>query len=193
MRDPPRDVTLRAEAAGEADDVRRLVIEAFDDPVLGDLLGSLRASRAWIDGLSYVAESNGALVGQVLFTQSLLDAPKRLVDVLVLSPLGVLPAYQGRGIGSALVRYGLEQVHERPAGVRRGLACVLLALGFRSRRAPRAPSSVPADPSGGVPGDEAAVVRALDDGHACVRRAVVAARLRWPAWLSPSSRHKIRL
>ncbi len=114
MRDLPRDVTLRAEAAGEADDVRELVIEAFDDPVLGDLLGSLRSSRAGIDDLSCVAESNGALVGQVLFTQSLLDAPKRLVDVLVLSPLGVLPTYQGRGIGSALVRYGLERVLERP-------------------------------------------------------------------------------
>jgi len=67
--------------------------------------------------LSYVAESNGALVGQVLFTQSLLDAPKRLVDVLVLSPLGVLPACQGRGIGSALVRHGLKQVRGRPEPV----------------------------------------------------------------------------
>jgi putative acetyltransferase len=43
-----------------------------------------------------------------MFTRSLLDAPRRLVEVQVLSPLGVLPAYQKRGIGSALVRHALN-------------------------------------------------------------------------------------
>ena len=42
-----------------------------------------------------------------MFTRSLLDAPRRLVDVQVLSPLGVLPEHQRQGIGSALVRAGL--------------------------------------------------------------------------------------
>jgi putative acetyltransferase len=34
--------------------------------------------------------------------------------VLVLSPLSVLPVRQGRGIGSALVRYALRELDERP-------------------------------------------------------------------------------
>ena len=48
-----------------------------------------------------------------MFTRSLLDTPRRLVAVQVLSPLGVLPEQQGRGIGSALVRHGLTTLAER--------------------------------------------------------------------------------
>lgn len=74
----------------------------------------MRASPDWIDGLSFVAEQSGAVVGHVLFTRSLLDATRRLVDVLVLSPLAVAPPHQGRGVGSALVRHGLAAVARRP-------------------------------------------------------------------------------
>jgi putative acetyltransferase len=52
-----------------------------------------------------------------MFTQSLLDAPRELVPVQVLSPVGVLPAFQGRGIGSALIRHGLELLAARPCPV----------------------------------------------------------------------------
>jgi putative acetyltransferase len=48
-----------------------------------------------------------------MFTSSLLDAPPRLVQVQVLSPVGVVPAWQGRGAGSALIRKGLELLGER--------------------------------------------------------------------------------
>lgn len=47
------------------------------------------------------------------FTRNLLDAPDRLVDVQVLSPLGVAPQHQHRGVGSALVRYGLDELSRR--------------------------------------------------------------------------------
>ncbi len=78
MPSVPGGVTFRPEAEGEAGAVRRLVAAAFGEPVLASLLDSLRAGDAWVDGLSYVAEREGALVGQVLFTRSLLDAPERL-------------------------------------------------------------------------------------------------------------------
>jgi putative acetyltransferase len=63
--------------------------------------------------LSLVAEDGGEVVGHVLFSRSLLDAPRRLVPVSVLSPLGVLPERQRRGIGAALVRRGLELMDRR--------------------------------------------------------------------------------
>jgi putative acetyltransferase len=108
------DVTVRPERRDEAGGVADLVREAFGDERVARLVDELRASPDWIDDLSYVAESGGNLVGHVLFTRSWLDAPPRLVDVLVLSPLSVAPEHQGRGVGSALVRAALTRVESRP-------------------------------------------------------------------------------
>ncbi len=77
------------------------------------IVDDLRSSDAWL-GLSYVAYDEAGLAGHVAFTRSRLDAPNRLVDVLVLSPLSVRPRRQGQGIGSALVRYALGELVERP-------------------------------------------------------------------------------
>lgn len=86
---------------------------SFGEPVVADLVDALRASNDWLPGMSFVAEYDGEVVGQVLFTRSLLDAPERLIGVLVLSPVSVLPAYQGAGIGSALIRHGLSAAAQR--------------------------------------------------------------------------------
>ena len=107
-------VRFRPERDGEQAVVRGIVEDAFGEPRVGALVDALRASPDWIDGLSFVAESRDGLIGHVLFTRGLLDAPARLVDVLVLSPVSVLTAQQGRGIGSGLVRHGLEQLAHRP-------------------------------------------------------------------------------
>ena len=107
------DLAFRPERPDEVDAVDAMVIAAFGDDKLRGLLRDLRGSDAWIDGLSFVAELDGEIVGHVLFTRSLLDAPPRLVDVLVLSPLAVRADVQGRGIGSALVRHALAEVGKR--------------------------------------------------------------------------------
>ncbi len=75
-------------------------------------MDDLRATMSRGDGLSLVAEHDGALVGHSMFTRGLLDAPRRLVEVRVLSPLAVLPEHQRRGVGSALVRRGLDILAE---------------------------------------------------------------------------------
>jgi predicted N-acetyltransferase YhbS len=62
-------------------------------------------------GLSFVAEEGGSVVGHVMNTWSSIEGSG--VRVLQLSPLGVLPAYQGRGHGSALVRASLDAVRAR--------------------------------------------------------------------------------
>ena len=108
-------IVCRPERPGEERAVRSVVADAFvDEPVVADLVDALRVSPDWIDGLSLVAEVEGHLVAHVLFTRALLDAPRRLVPVLVLGPVGVARAHQRRGIGSALVRHGLELVRQRP-------------------------------------------------------------------------------
>jgi putative acetyltransferase len=108
------NAVCRPERPGEEAAVRAVVADAFvAEPVVADLVDALRASPDWIDGQSFVAEAGERLVAHLLFTRGLLDAPRRLVEVLVAGPLGVARDYQRQGIGSALVRYGLEQVRLR--------------------------------------------------------------------------------
>jgi putative acetyltransferase len=113
----PATVEVRAESAGDEPAVADLLTSAFDGPVVAELVGSLRRSDWWVEGLSLTAVVGRELVGYVLFTSAIVDAPERLVDVLVLSPLAVAPEHQGRGIGSALVREGLALASRRPEPV----------------------------------------------------------------------------
>jgi putative acetyltransferase len=110
----PAEVEIRTMAPDELPVVRAVAVAAFgDDEHLGELVDALAASWVWDESLSFVAERDGRIVGQVLYTHARLDAPRRLVDVLVLSPVGVVPDLQGRGIGSSLIERSLEVVAER--------------------------------------------------------------------------------
>lgn len=87
--------------------VGRVVSRAFGDD--GERITALvtaleRADRA---RLGLVAEVGGAVVGHVMLSDGWVDARDRLVPVLVLSPLSVDPAHQGRGIGTALIEAAL--------------------------------------------------------------------------------------
>jgi putative acetyltransferase len=75
------------------------------------LAGELHASEWYEPELSFAAEEEGRIVGHVMNTWCWLEggSPR----VLQLSPLGVLPGFQRRGHGSALVRASLDAVRAR--------------------------------------------------------------------------------
>lgn len=109
------DIAIRAERAADVPRIRRVVAAAFaGQPVVADLVDALRASTAWRTGLSCVAVAGPDIVGHVLATRAWLDAPHALVEVLVLSPLSVIPDRQGHGIGTRLVRHLLTIAAKRP-------------------------------------------------------------------------------
>jgi len=87
-------------AAFDPEDVPRLVVELREREDL------------YVPELSFVAEDDGAVVGHVMNTWNWIEETG--VRVLQLSPLGVLPAHQGQGHGSELVRASLDAV--RAAG-----------------------------------------------------------------------------
>jgi putative acetyltransferase len=110
---------IRPEQVGDLAGVQDLHRQAFGshgEKVAG-LVPDLRRLVTAAAGLSLVAERAGEPVGHVMFTPALLDAPRRLVTVEVLSPLAVLPRWQGRGIGGALVRHGIEILTARSVPV----------------------------------------------------------------------------
>jgi putative acetyltransferase len=103
---------IRQERPGDTDavaDVHRDAFGAAGDTIAA-LVEELRALQRDFGGLSLVAEHDGQVVANVMFSRGLLDAPAQLVDVQILSPLAVRPTQQRQGIGTALVRAGLEAV-----------------------------------------------------------------------------------
>jgi putative acetyltransferase len=86
----------RAAFGAEGDDVARLAAELHERADLH------------VPELSFVAEEDGRVVGHVMNTWSEIEGSD--ARVLQFSPLGVLPEYQGRGHGSALVRASLDAV-----------------------------------------------------------------------------------
>lgn len=108
-------VLVRPQAAGDREAVHRVVAEAFahhglEVVAMVEALNAAGKTRA-----SLVAEVDGEVVGHVQLSHSWLDARPRLVDVLVLSPLGVLPSHHGRGIGSALLEAAVQAARDTGA------------------------------------------------------------------------------
>ena len=103
------DLIIRTQRPGERALVREVITRAFGRPVVADLAEALQDSPAGAAGLSFVAETDGRLAGHAQLSRSWLDAPRRLVEVLVLSPVGVIPECQRQGIGGRLVHHALAE------------------------------------------------------------------------------------
>lgn len=77
------------------------------------LVDALRSASTSLEPLSLVAVVGGRVVGHVMLSACRLDALPRLVDVMSLSPLGVLPEFQRQGIGTRLVADALAGADRR--------------------------------------------------------------------------------
>jgi putative acetyltransferase len=106
-------VLIRRETAADIAAVEALHRAAFgDDGRVSRLVSMLRDAPAPLPPLSFVVTADGAVVGHTMLSASRLDAPHRLVDVYVLSPLGVLPSHQRRGIGTRLISAALTAAEQ---------------------------------------------------------------------------------
>ena len=105
---------IRSEDAGDAPAIHNVNQQAFGRVAEADLVDLLRAHGRCT--LSLVTEEADQVVGHALFTPVRIETPDGPLTAQGLGPLAVLPGWQRKGIGSALVRAGLEQL--RAAGHR---------------------------------------------------------------------------
>ena len=99
------EINIRQETPADYDAVYRLVKEAFatadhSDGDEQDLVVRLRKSEAFIPELSLVAEADGVPAGYILLTKIRVGEETELAA----APLAVAPAFQRKGVGSALIR-----------------------------------------------------------------------------------------
>ena len=100
---------LRPETPDDLPGIRLVNERAFPTQAEADLVDLARARGKVALSLAAIAE--GQVVGHVLFTPVALDPPRpELSTGLGLGPIAVLPEYQRTGIGSRLMRAGLEHV-----------------------------------------------------------------------------------
>ena len=108
-------INLRQEQLADYREVEEITREAFwgqgrprcDEHYLAHLL---RKSACFVPELDYVAEINGRLVGNVMFSKAKIVTPDGIEhEVLSFGPISVLPEYQNKGVGKALLRRTVEE------------------------------------------------------------------------------------
>lgn len=108
----PGSVHIRPERPGDYGAIRRINDLAFGRDVEGTLVEKLRLEPAFIRDLSLVAFTNGNSIGHILFFPVNIVDGDRQIPSLSLAPMAVDPDFQQKGVGSQLVRYGLNQSKE---------------------------------------------------------------------------------
>lgn len=97
---------IRAEQPHDQRAVFEIHARAFPQPGEAKLVDALRAAGA--ARISLVAECDGRVVGHILFSPVRVDGAGGSFVALGLAPMAVEPDRQRDGIGSALVRAGLD-------------------------------------------------------------------------------------
>lgn len=104
-------ILIREERPEEIGEVRKVneeaFMQAFGRAPEADLVDRLRESCPHL--LSLVAVSGSAVVGHILFSPARIEGD-RMVEGMGLAPMAVLPEHQRQGIGSRLVRAGIEML-----------------------------------------------------------------------------------
>lgn len=107
------DIVLRLEEAKDYEVVENLTREAFWDvykPGCDEhlILRQLRESEGFVKKLDYLAIDGDKIVGNIVYTKVTVENNSADNEVLCMGPIGVLPEYKGKGIGSMLMRHTIE-------------------------------------------------------------------------------------
>ena len=103
-------MVIREIAAG--DEAAAFLVEtaAFAREDEARIVNRLRAQNVPL--IEWVAEIDAELIGHALFSPVTVQNGTAVCEAMALGPIGVLPPWQGQGIGSRLIRAGLKSCRE---------------------------------------------------------------------------------
>jgi predicted N-acetyltransferase YhbS len=85
------------------------------------VLHNLRNSSDFIPELSFIAEVDGRIVGHIAYSRGIVKSEDGAEHAVIsFGPISVLPAFQKKGTGSALIRHSL--------GVAKELGCTAICI-----------------------------------------------------------------
>ena len=116
------DFTIRPEAFADRRAAEEVAREAFWNVYRPGCLEHFvlhcwREHPDFVPELAHVLEKDGRIIGQIMYAKAAIRADDgRSIPVLTMGPIGILPAFQGRGYGKALLDFTLEKAAALGAG-----------------------------------------------------------------------------
>ncbi|MDD6266237.1 MAG: N-acetyltransferase [Clostridia bacterium] len=121
-----KKLTIRPEGHKDYKDIVSLILRSFregtdysDGTDIIALVEEIRDSKYYIPELSFVAESDNKIVGHFLFSKFPLSSTREGghgdggdSEIVMLAPVSVHADFFRQGIGSAMLRMGIEKVRE---------------------------------------------------------------------------------
>jgi len=95
------------ETPEDVESIRHVNEQAFGQEEEAKIIEKLREHGALT--ISLVAVQDGEVIGHIAFSPVVIESGLSSFVAIVLAPMAVLPPYQRKGIGSQLVRVGLEE------------------------------------------------------------------------------------
>ncbi len=108
------NISIRLENENDFRIVENLTREAFWDlynPGCNEhlIVHKMRNVNAFIKELGFVACDGEKIVGNIMYTKSkVINENNEAFKILTMGPLGILPSYQGKGVGSQLMRHSIK-------------------------------------------------------------------------------------
>lgn len=103
-----RKLIIRETTVDDLNDILFVECEAFNSNKEADLTKEMLSDPSAEPLISLIAISENQAVGHILFTKAHLSNNPDKVSISILAPLAIVPNFQKQGIGSKLVKKGLE-------------------------------------------------------------------------------------
>jgi len=103
------NIQIRPEHKNDISAISMINDMAFGQEDEGNLIVKLRKNKNFIKDLSLVACMGNEIIGHILFSKIMIKNDNVEFESLALAPMSVIPEFQGLGIGSELIKKGLQK------------------------------------------------------------------------------------